>query len=383
MNFPLPHFVIMESFIYVTHFRPRVVAFVFVVPFFMSALCSGADLPAVFVFGDSLLDPGNNDYINTLSRANYPPNGLDFPGQVPTGRFTNGRTIVDILGKELGLSDFTPPYLAPNTTGRVVLKGVNYASGAGGILNETGAIFGGRLCLDAQIDYFAKTREYIISSLGAQNAANLMRKAIFTVNMGSNDFINNYLVPILSEPQKAVIRPDAFIEKLISKYNLQLTRLYSLGGRKIVVVNVGPIGCIPYLKDTQNLGGKGCLEIANQIAQGFNKRLKNLVEQLRMNLEGSLFVYADAYRIVDDIYTNYKRNGFEVPDAACCFLLGQHGGILPCGPGPAKVCVDRSKYFFWDAYHPSEAANVIIARRLLDGDSNDILPMNIRQLVRA
>lgn len=44
-------------------------------------------------------------------------------------------------GCELGLTDYTPPYLAPTTVGHVVLKGVNYASGGAGILNETGKIF--------------------------------------------------------------------------------------------------------------------------------------------------------------------------------------------------------------------------------------------------
>lgn len=55
--------------------------------------------PAVFIFGDSLSDPGNNNYIRTLSRANNPPNGIDFPGGYPTGRYSNGRTTVDIIGK--------------------------------------------------------------------------------------------------------------------------------------------------------------------------------------------------------------------------------------------------------------------------------------------
>jgi hypothetical protein len=41
----------------------------------------------------------------------------------------------------LGFEDFTPPFLAPTTVGSVVLRGVNYASGGGGILNYTGKIF--------------------------------------------------------------------------------------------------------------------------------------------------------------------------------------------------------------------------------------------------
>ncbi|PKA57646.1 GDSL esterase/lipase [Apostasia shenzhenica] len=56
--------------------------------------------PAVFVFGDSHVDSGNNNFLlTTLSKANRPPNGIDFvaSGGQPTGRFTNGRTIADII----------------------------------------------------------------------------------------------------------------------------------------------------------------------------------------------------------------------------------------------------------------------------------------------
>jgi len=55
---------------------------------------------ASFIFGDSLVDAGNNNYLSTLSKANIAPNGIDFKpsGGNPTGRYTNGRTIGDIIG---------------------------------------------------------------------------------------------------------------------------------------------------------------------------------------------------------------------------------------------------------------------------------------------
>jgi hypothetical protein len=81
---------------------------------------------------------------------------------------------------------------------------------------------GGRINFDAQIDNFENTRQYIISSLGNQAATNLLNKSLFSVNMGSNDFINNYLIPILSIGQRIVVSSDAFIQQLISKYRLQL-----------------------------------------------------------------------------------------------------------------------------------------------------------------
>lgn len=55
-------------------------------------------VPCYFIFGDSLVDDGNNNQLNSLAKANYLPYGIDFNGG-PTGRFSNGKTTVDVIGK--------------------------------------------------------------------------------------------------------------------------------------------------------------------------------------------------------------------------------------------------------------------------------------------
>jgi len=56
-------------------------------------------VPAVIVFGDSIVDTGNNNYISTLVRCNFPPYGRDFAeGNHPSGRFSNGLVPSDIIG---------------------------------------------------------------------------------------------------------------------------------------------------------------------------------------------------------------------------------------------------------------------------------------------
>ena len=55
-------------------------------------------VPAVFVFGDSIVDTGNNNHINTLIKCNFPPYGKDFQGGKPTGRFSNGSVPSDFIG---------------------------------------------------------------------------------------------------------------------------------------------------------------------------------------------------------------------------------------------------------------------------------------------
>ncbi len=54
---------------------------------------------ALYVFGDSIVDSGLN--LNRAINASYSPYGCDF--RIPaSGRFTNGNTIPDMLGKKKG-----------------------------------------------------------------------------------------------------------------------------------------------------------------------------------------------------------------------------------------------------------------------------------------
>ena len=115
---------------------------------------------ALFIFGDSLFDPGNNNYINTTFdfQANFLPYGETF-FKYPTGRFSDGRLIPDFIGKEstsnissldhkfidsdsdnfvtaqfAGLP-IIPTYLQPGN--HKFINGVNFASGGAGALVES------------------------------------------------------------------------------------------------------------------------------------------------------------------------------------------------------------------------------------------------------
>jgi hypothetical protein len=53
----------------------------------------------MFIFGDSLFDAGNNNYLRSaVGRANFWPYGETF-FKHPTGRFSDGRIIPDFIGK--------------------------------------------------------------------------------------------------------------------------------------------------------------------------------------------------------------------------------------------------------------------------------------------
>lgn len=63
------------------------------------SLPNNETVPAVIVFGDSIVDSGNNNYITTIIKCNFQPYGEEFGGgNQPTGRFSNGLVPSDIIG---------------------------------------------------------------------------------------------------------------------------------------------------------------------------------------------------------------------------------------------------------------------------------------------
>lgn len=69
------------------------------------------------------------------------------------------------------------------------------------------------------------------------------------------------------------------------------------------------------------------------------------------------------------------------PDRACCGE-GDFGASLCNSSVP--VCPDRSGYFFWDRFHPTEAASAITAKALFGGATGRFVsPVNVQQLVAA
>ncbi|KAG4924239.1 hypothetical protein JHK82_050103 [Glycine max] len=56
--------------------------------------------PTVYVFGDSLVDVGNNNYLSlSIEKAILPHYGIDFPTKKPTGRFRNGKNAADLISQ--------------------------------------------------------------------------------------------------------------------------------------------------------------------------------------------------------------------------------------------------------------------------------------------
>ncbi|KAK2982511.1 hypothetical protein RJ640_012756 [Escallonia rubra] len=277
-----------------------VVAFVVAVMVLNSPFAARAQpqVPCFFIFGDSLVDNGNNNNIVSLAKANYRPYGIDFPAGT-TGRFSNGKTTVDVIAELLGFDDYIPPYAT--ASGEGVMKGVNYASAAAGIRDETGRQLGARISFGGQVRNYKNTVSQVVNILGNEtSAANYLSKCIYSLAMGSNDYLNNYFMP-QQYPTSRQYTPAQYADVLIQQYSQQIRTLYNYGARKLVLIGVGQIGCSPNALAQNSRDGSTCVQRINDANQMFNTRLRSLVDDLNKNLPNAKAIYVNAYGIFQDI----------------------------------------------------------------------------------
>ncbi|XP_034697270.1 GDSL esterase/lipase At1g29670-like [Vitis riparia] len=328
-------------------------------------------VPCYFILGDSLSDSGNNNALSTLAKVNYLPYGIDFP-QGPTGRFCNGRTVVDVIAELLGFNSFVPPFATAE--GEVILKGVNYASGGSGIRDESGQNLGDRISMNEQLENYQTTVSQINDILGSDTAAAThLNKCLFTVGIGSNDYINNYLMPDLY-PTSRLYTPDQYAEALIEQYSQQLKTLYGYGARKLALFGLGLIGCAP--AELASFGpspGSNCVDAINDAVRLFNTGLVSLIDDLNKNFTDAKFTYINFYEIGS---TNLTAFGFKVTNMGCCG--GQNACLRSSTP-----CQNRSEYAFWDQFHSTEAVNLIFGQRAYKSQTpSDAYPIDISTLAQ-
>ncbi|KAG7966126.1 hypothetical protein I3843_08G034500 [Carya illinoinensis] len=333
-------------------------------------------VPCFFIFGDSVSDNGNNNNLATTAKSNYQPYGIDFP-KGATGRFTNGRNLLDFIAEQLGfLEDSIPPY-ANASVGSVekVLKGVNYASGAAGILYESGRTRGDRIPMDKQLINHQNTVSRIINKLGNKNATQLLNKCIYSVAIGSNDYINNYFLLQFYRTSR-IYTPSQYAEILLRKLSQQLRSLHMLKARKVVVYGLGLLGCIPYEVRLYGANVSGCVDKINEAVMLFDNGLKSLVSDLNNNLTNATFIFINS----TGISLTSSPGSITISNAACCQVSE---ASAPQCILSGKTCSNRTQYAFWDEAHPSETAYSTTAARayraLLRTDS---YPFDIQRLAQ-
>ncbi|XP_076898373.1 GDSL esterase/lipase LTL1-like [Bidens hawaiensis] len=331
---------------------------------------------AFFVFGDSLVDNGNNNYLLTSARADSPPYGIDYPTHRPTGRFSNGLNIPDLISQKIG-AEPTLPYLSPKLTGNKLLVGANFASAGIGILNDTGIQFASIIRISQQLRNFQAYQSRVSALIGPDQAHQLVNQALVLITLGGNDYVNNYfLAPITARRLQYTI--PQFTKYIITEYRKILMELFNLGARRILVTGSGPLGCVPSQLAARAANGQ-CAYEPQQAAALFNPQLVQMIQGLNQELGSDHFVAVNAMHMQNDFINDPRAFGFITSKVACCGQ-GPYNGVGICNP-TSNICPNRDLYVFWDPFHPTERANKIIVETIYTGSEKYMHPMNLSTIM--
>ncbi|KAL5151123.1 GDSL esterase/lipase [Glycine soja] len=326
---------------------------------------SNQKLSGFYVFGDSTVDPGNNNYIKTPFRSNFPPYGRDFSNQVPTGRFTNGRLATDYIASYVGLKkDVLPPYLDPNLRIEELMTGVSFASAGSGFDPLTPSMTN-VIPIEKQLEYLRECRKRLEDALGKRRIENHVKNAVFFLSAGTNDFVLNYFAIPARRKSYSILAYQQFLIQHVREF---IQDLLAEGARKIAISGVPPMGCLPFmitLNSPNAFFQRDCIDKYSSIARDYNLLLQHELHamqlQLNMSTPDAKIYYVDIYKPIADMIQMRKRFGFDEVDSGCCGSGYIEASIL-CNK-LSNVCVDPSKYVFWDSIHPTEKTyhNIFLA----------------------
>ncbi|KDO38511.1 hypothetical protein CISIN_1g018227mg [Citrus sinensis] len=299
-------------------------------------------VPAIITFGDSAVDVGNNNYLATLFKANYPPYGRDFINHQPTGRFCNGKLATDFTGKNL-------------------LIGANFASAGSGYDDRT-SYLNHAISLTQQLQYYREYQSKLAKVAGSKQSASIIKDAIYIVGSGSGDFLQNYYVnPLLNK----VYTPEQYSSMLVNIFSSFIKNMYGLGARKFGVTSLPPLGCLPAARTLFGYHESGCVSRINTDAQQFNKKVSSAATNLQKQLPDLKIVIFDIFKPIYDLVQSPSKSGFVEATRGCCGTGTVETTVFLCNPKSPGTCSNASQYVFWDSVHPSQAANQVIADELI------------------
>ncbi|XP_020212523.1 GDSL esterase/lipase At1g09390 [Cajanus cajan] len=315
--------------------------------------------PLVFVFGDS-----NSDTGGLASGLGFPinlPNGRTFFRR-STGRLSDGRLVIDLLCQSLNAS-LLVPYMDA-LSGSSFTNGANFAVVGSSTLPKYVPF-----SLNIQLMQFQhfKARSLELVTAGARNLINDegFRSALYLIDIGQNDLADSFA------KNQSYAQVTRKIPAFITEIETAVRSLYNQGARKFWVHNTGPLGCLPKilaLAKKKDLDSLGCLSSYNSAARLFNEALLHSSQKLRTELKDATLVYVDIYAIKHDLITNAVKYGFSNPLMVCCGYGGPPYNFdvrVTCGQPGYQVCNEGSRYVSWDGIHHTEAANTLIASRIL------------------
>ncbi len=292
-----------------------------------SALGVTPPFSALYVFGDSLSDGGNNNLVfggltgPAPSSATFIPS-LPYaaaPGQRPT--YSNGPVWVNSFAAGLGLANFAAPTLA---------GGGNYAFGG-----ARTTIDGGGVPPFVPPPFPASVRTQLNAHLGSTAVS---ASALYVIAGGGND-VRDTLDAVATNPANLVALATAGATAFATATAQMVGSLQGAGAGNIVVWNVPNVGLSP----AALAGGPAAAGAASFVSAAYNAALTTA-------LAGTSAQIFDLAGLIGGYVANPVAFGFSNVTQACGFA--------------GNNCTAQSA-LFWDGIHPTAYAQGLVAGAML------------------
>lgn len=308
--------------------RHRLFAIVTVILIFTGSALAQQDPPTrMFVFGDSISDPGNAWVATgTMAKAPFAPIP-DFPYAMGGHHFSNGKTWVEQLAIRMQMSPSGQPTgMQPNQFG-------NYA-------------FGGARARAAP--HPAPTAEEQVVGFLMDFGGVAPADALYVLQFGGNDVYDALLDP--DNAPAIAIQAATTITGVVNE-------LYSAGARHFLVANAPNLGQVPAVMAL----GEPAITGATQLSQ-----FLNFVLEYGFDLDPATHIpgLMDLEALPGITIDRFDMFGFVDEVAANPELYGIDDVFFPCltfGVKSGAKCNNANERLFWDAIHPTKKGHEALA----------------------
>ncbi|HAA27521.1 MAG TPA: hypothetical protein DCE56_07360, partial [Cyanobacteria bacterium UBA8553] len=316
----------------------------------LAASTSNSPFSKLYVFGDSLSDPGNIYNSTTFVQPIEWLFGVDIPVIPPPpyyeGRYSNGLIWADYLAKDLGLtitpstdlSVFHPllPFSSPITITGEGLRASPYFKGATTNQSINFAYGGAQTGFMGSDEQFGQLIPGLLTQVGwfkndhQRNRQSADPNALYVVWAGANDYWS-------------VENPNP--EESVNNIETAIASLYDLGARNFLVPNLPDLGMTPFAFS----GGTQESDRLTNLTEEHNFLLDTTLEDLDDSLTDINLISLDVYSIFNNAITHPQHYGYtNVTEPSLDSVT-----MIPSG--------SPDNYLFWDKVHPTSITHERLA----------------------
>lgn len=267
----------------------------------------------LYVFGDSLSDPGNR-FADT-GRTAHPP-FAPIPDEaygVGGHHFSNGATWVEYLAKSMDLIGGGKPAMVNPAFGNYAYSGARARD----------------YLVDEKPDFSAQVASFLAATGGEAPA-----DALYVVQFGGNDLRDALAAAVAGQD------PAPIIGAAVTAMVTNIGTLAAYGARHIMIANAPNLGIAPAVPDFARATVTG-------LSYAFNTAVNDALAALAPY--GLTIYEVDMFGFTSAVAMYPEALGFST--LAPCLTFGVTEGAF---------CNDRDEHLFWDAIHPTKAAHRLI-----------------------